>query len=288
MASGGGSLHVAIDLDRPGGSYYPDDEVRGVITIESPNEIEVRSVTAGLVFSQEYQLEAKSAQNPVLRWDKDEHWIQKEVLAVDKIPAGFKEEFPFAWRIPPDASTPCLGKLIRNRWVVLVKVDRPLARDVVSEAELPLIVPPQGGIEGGEFSDQSGVVPAYMAFRLPRLSYVEREILDGELIVSAHNADLEVRGVRVELVRREHVSVEDGKSQTIVEQTAQVSAETTLKKGETNVYEFHMPVSTRGCPTALATSTEVTWLLRGVLDRAGAKDFRVQQEVYFYNGPNRS
>ncbi len=54
MASGEGSLHVAIELDRGEGSYYPDDEVRGTISIESPNELEVRSVTVGLVFLQEY------------------------------------------------------------------------------------------------------------------------------------------------------------------------------------------------------------------------------------------
>lgn len=287
MASGEGSLHVAIQLDRQGGSYYPDDEVHGTITIESPEELEVRSVTAGLVFMQEYQLKAKSAQNPVIRWDKEEHWIHKDVLAVDKLSEGYKEVFPFTWRIPPDATPPCSGKLIRNRWLVQVKVDRPLARDVVSEEDLPLVVPPSGEMIGGEFSDQKGAVPAYMSFTLPKLAYVDREVLSGELTIGEHTEELEVRGVRVELVRREHVSIEDGKTRTTIEQKAQLAAATTFKPGTPETYKFQMPVSTRGCPSVVSTNGEVTWLLRGVLDRPGAKDIVVQQEVYFFNGPNR-
>lgn len=287
MASGEGSLHVAIELDRGEGSYYPDDEVRGTITIESPKEIEVRSVIAGLVFLQEYQLRARSAQNPILRWDRDEHWIQKEVLAVDKLSAGFKEQFPFAWRIPPDAAPPCSGKILRNRWVVMVKVDRPAARDVTSETDLPLVVPPMSEMGGGTFSDQSGVVQAFMSIDLPKLAYVDRDILSGELVVGAQSADLGVRGVRIELVRREHVSLEDGKTRTTTEQKVQLASAVTFHRDDPQTFKFQMPVSTRGCPTSVATNGEVTWLLRGVLDRPGAKDIKVQQEVYFFNGPNR-
>ena len=288
MASGDGSLHVAIELDQREGSYYPGDEVRGKITIELPVELEVRSVTAGLVFMQEYQVKARSAQSPLARWDKEEHWIHKDVLAVDKLSDGYKEVFPFTWRIPPDASPPCSGKLIRNRWLVQVKVDRPLARDVTSEEDLPLVIPPSGEMIGGEFSDQKGAVPAYMSFTLPKLAYVDREILAGELTVGEHIDPLEVRGVRVELVRREHVSIEDGKTRTTIEQKAQLAAETKFEPGKPQSYKFQMPVSTRGCPSVVSTNGEVTWLLRGVLDRPGAKDIVVQQEVYFFNGPHRA
>ena len=94
--------------------------------------------------------------------------------------------------------------------------------------------------------------------------------------------------VIVELVRREHVSIEDGKTRTTIEQKAQLAAETKFEPGKPQSYKFQMPVSTRGCPSVVSTNGEVTWLLRGILDRPGGKDVVVQQEVYFFNGPHRA
>jgi hypothetical protein len=288
MASANRSFRIAIDLDHQGGSYYPDDEVRGTINIESPSEVEIREAIAGLVFSQQYQVKAKSAQVSVLRWDKEEHWFQKEVLAADKIPAGFKRSFPFAWKIPPDASPPCSGKIIRNRWVVQVKIDRAAARDIIAETELPLVVPPRGGMDGVDFSDQKVPTPAFLSFSLPKLVYCEGETVTGELTVGAQDKALEARGVRVELVRREHVSAPDGKTRLVIEQKVQLGAKTALKPGKPELYEFKLPVATNGCPTLVATNTEVAWFLRGVLDRPQAKDVMVQQELFLFNGPNRA
>ncbi len=224
----------------------------------------------------------------MLRWDRAEHWIQKEVLAVDNLSAGFKERFSFAWRIPPDASPPCAGRILRNRWLVMVRVDRPVARDVTSKTDLPLVVPPLSEMGGGTFSDQRGAVPAFMSITIPKLAYVDRDILAGELTIGAQSTELEVRGVRVELVRRERVSLEDGKTRSTIEQKAQLASAITFHPDDPQTFRFQMPVATRGCPTSVATNGEVTWFLRGVLDRQGAKDLTVQQEVYFYNGPNRA
>jgi len=281
------SFRIAIDLDRPDGSYYPDDEVNGTITIESPKELVLHEIVAGLVFSQEYQLKATSARNTLPKWDKAEHWFHKEVLAIDKLPANFKETFPFAWRIPPDASPPCSGKIIRNRWLALVQVDRTMARDVVTEVELPLIVPPHGSIGGGEFHDQKVPVPAFMSFSLPKLDYVDGDTLTGELNVGVHKGELDVRGVRVELVRREHVSMPGGKTRLIVEQKVQLGGKSELQAGKPQIFEFNLQVATNGCPTSVTTTSEVTWLLRGVLDRPQSKDLMAQQEVFLYNGPDR-
>ena len=287
MPSRPGSFRIAIDLDRPDGSYYPDDEVKGTITIESPKEVVLHEIVAGLVFSQEYQLKATSAHNTPPKWDKAQHWYHKEVLAIDKVPAKFKETFPFTWRIPPDASPPCSGKVIRNRWLALVQVDRTMARDVVTEVELPLVVPPHGSIGGGEFSDQKVPVPAFMSFSLPKLDYIEGDTITGELNIGVHDDEIDVRGIRVELVRREHVSMDGGKTRLIVEQRVQLGGRTTLQAKKPELYEFKLQVATNGCPTNVTTTGEVTWMLRGVLDRPQSKDATVQQEVYLYNGPAR-
>lgn len=284
MASAKKGFHVAIEIDQPEGSYYPGDEVSGNILIESEVGLDTREVIAGLVYVQHFQVRVRSSQNPVVRWETDERWVDKEVLNVDRIPSGYKQATPFKWRIPPDALPPCSGRVVRNRWSVLVKVDRPMAPDVVSEAEIPVIVPPPGMMEGGEFTNQQGPVPAYMSFNLPRLAFAEREILSGELVVSAHVRAVEVRGVRVELLRRERVTAEDGKVRTATEQKTQLSASTTFKPGAPETFEFRLPVATRGCPSLVATNSEVSWFLRGVLDRPNAKDVMIQQEVYLFNG----
>src|SRR4029078_8215054 len=95
-----------------------------------------------LCYVHQHQVKARSSQNPVVRWETEERWVDKEVLNVDRIPACYKQTSPFSWRIPPDALPPCSGKICRNHWAILVRVDRPVARDVVSEAEIPVIVPP--------------------------------------------------------------------------------------------------------------------------------------------------
>jgi len=288
MASVKGGFHVAIDVDQPEGSYYPGDEVSGKILIESEVGLDTREVIAGLVYVQQHQVKARSSQNPVVRWETEERWVDKEVLNVDRIPAGYKQTYPFSWRIPPDALPPCSGQIVRNHWAILVKVDRPRARDVVSEAEIPVIVPPHGPMEGGHFSSQEGPVAAYMSFNLPRLAFAEREILSGELMVGVHKSNLEVRGVRVELIRRERVTLEDGKTRTVTEQKTQLAASTTFEVDKPQTFEFKLPVATCGCPSLVATNTEVSWHLRGVLDRASSKDIMIQQEIYLFNGLTRS
>jgi hypothetical protein len=125
-----------------------------------------------------------------------------------------------------------------------------------------------------------------MSFRLPKLEFVDGETLNAELTVGPHES-FEVREIRVELVRVENVLLEDGKSNSIVEEKIQVAGKTTFEAETPVEYNFSLPIATNGRPSHSGLLTEVDWILRAVVDIPRVEDSVMEKELFLYNGPHR-
>jgi hypothetical protein len=199
------------------------------------------------------------------------------------IPAGFRETYRFDWRIPADAPPSCDGAILRTRFVVVVNVDRPMARDIEQELEIPVVVPPPGArAEAGECGEASHPEVARMTFVLPKLEVAEGETLGGRLLVEPHQ-DFEVRGIRLDLLRTELLTFDDAENgRETVELSVPLAARAALRGGSRAEYEFSLPIPAMGAPSYRRDDSEVKWVLQACLDRAWANDPAVCQEICIY------
>ena len=284
---GGDKVQVHIELDRPQGPYYPGDVLHAVVTIQSRKQVKVREVRAGLVFWERYAYETRDLDGDrSTSWATGELVVAKEVLVGEgTVPAGFNQSFRLTWQLPPDAVPPYTGKITRNRWLVKVTFDRKLKKDINEEVEIPLIVPPPGQwAEPGEYGEASHPDEADMALWLPRLEWVEGETVEGRLLVRPQK-DFTVSEVRVELVRREHVPRDEGKTERIVEGKARLAGKTAFRANQSYEFPFAFPLPTQGCPSRETPFSTAAWILKGILNRRLRKDFTVQAELLVCNGP---
>ncbi|HEY76979.1 MAG TPA: hypothetical protein G4O00_12555 [Thermoflexia bacterium] len=283
---GGAPVEVSIALDRPEGPYYPGDAVQATITIRARKKVKVSEVRAGLILWEKYIYYDTDAEG-----DSSKITTTAQIPAVvesllDKgaIPAGFERTWTFQWQIPPDAPPPYVGVITKNRWIVKVTLDRRLRKDINAEVEVPLIVPPPGeDAEPGEYGDSSHPDTVDLSIWLPRLEWVEGETVEGKLLVRPEK-DFTASEVRVELVREEYVPRGEGNRHRVVEGKAQLAGRTSFRALESYEYPFAFPIPVQSHPTRETPNSVVTWTLKGVLSRRLRKDFRVDVEIFVYNG----
>ena len=139
-------------------------------------------------------------------------------------------------------------------------------------------------MQTGRYGIASHPDKADMRIALPRLEWVEGERIEGKLLVSPQD---KLREMRIELVRREHVPQDEGKSYTVTEDKVQLAGKSELHSGQLVEVPFVLTIPQQGCPTRQTAHSTVTWTIKGVLPRRLAKDFTVTQEIYVYNGGQR-
>ena len=136
----GKELKVTITMDRPEGPYAPGDRMRTIITIVAPEGGKVREARAGLVLWQHTKTTTRDGGSVAIQESTNENWVQKEPLLQEQdLPANFTQTFTFDWSIPADALPGAVEGDSRRRVIVKVDVDRPLAKDVHEELEVPVI-----------------------------------------------------------------------------------------------------------------------------------------------------
>jgi hypothetical protein len=286
-AFGDRGVDIKIDVEQPGRPRLPGDSVGVTIELAAAKPTRVRGVRAGLVLWQNYQLVEMhvATDGPAEQWRTDETWLERATLVEEgTIPAGFRETYRFDWRIPEDAAPSCEGSILRTRYVVVVNLDRPMARDIDQELELRVVVPPPAAhAEAGEGGEASHPEIAAMTFALPKLAIAEGEALSGRLVVEPHQ-DFEVRGIRLDLLRIELLTFEDAENgRETVELSLPLASRVTLRGGSRTEYEFSLPIPATGAPTYRRGDSEVKWALQACLDRAWTNDPTVRQEICIYS-----
>jgi len=126
------------------------------------------------------------------------------------------------------------------------------------------------------------VADAKMQFDLPKLEFVEGEVVTGKVLVEPH-VDIEGTGIHLELWRVE--KVREGDAENVKEHRTEshgVTGIIRLGKGESQTHDFSFPLKVQGCPTFKHGKVEGAWRFKAVINRPLAQNCEVEQEVDLY------
>ncbi|MBA3804647.1 MAG: hypothetical protein H0X14_02895 [Acidobacteria bacterium] len=297
--TGGMGPQISIQLDRPQGPYYPGDSVQVAITLQTQKAWRVRSVGAGLLFLerytelvQSYERDDQGARmmvtNPARR--EDSNWLYTQWLSGEgMIPAGFNKVFHFTWAIPSDAPPTYEGSISKLSWLVRVKADVPMEKDLQYDAVVPVIVPPSGehNLQDSMTRPVNDASDMKISFWLPRVEFVEGETITGRLLIEPRK-DIKARAVRLHLERQETVpgGDEENKS-TLAEPALQIASQMQLRSGVHVTLDFALTVPHKWRPNHRTSKSQSSNYLNVVIDVPWRGDYTGSQEIYLYNGPSR-
>ncbi len=280
----GAKVTVGIQVDRPGKPYYPGDVIHATVSIQSASKVKVREVFAGLVLSERYQYGTTDSEGDRSRsWATAEDFAVKETLMREgEIPSGFNETYHLDFPVPTNATPPYSGKIVQNRWLLRVLLDRPMQKDIREELEIPLVVPPLPDAEG-ERADITHLEEADIAFVLPKLAWVEGVELAGRLRISPRES-FSVSGIHLELVRQEYVPRDEGNVHTVKEAEVELAGKTKFEVNQSVELPFSVTIPRQACPSRRTGRSIVTWSLQVRLARRLAKDRKASLDIRVYNG----
>ncbi len=304
---GGGRVTLQVEWEQER-VYRPGERVPVRVHLRTQGRPKIRQVVVGLAFWQRFQYpdweeEEDGSLYYITIWEEREQWFGQSALPLPKpLPKDFQGTFTGEIVIPQDVPPPHEGRVCQGRWYLKAVADRPLRPDTIYQAPLQLVVPPPGlWPETGFYGRPSHPQRVEMQFHLPGLEFVEGEVVEGALHVRAHGP-LQARRVQVVLEVQEFIpyrldtmpglTFEDGSdripdmahTERVEELTLNGALE--LKAVEQRVFPFRLTVPVLRKPTCLACGPggTIRWILRGMLERPWRRDFRVEQEVYVFNG----
>lgn len=305
-----GKVLFDVALDKPLGPYYAGDSVQAQVRVRTKGGgVKVRRVEARLVSWRRYRQWEYSDPHDYeddddwddefwrRTWEEEEHIMGRELLLpAQTLPEAFEEEFSVAFSLPQDVAPPHQGLLSQEGWRLEVIADRPWAPDQQVELEIPLVVPPPGHhTQPGKFGKATHSDEVEMHLALPGLEFVEGETIEGELVVQAFQP-VKGRQVRVTLYVQEFIPrnkpdfyVERLDAPDFRENTVAASAvlqeQVSVPQGETLRLPFQLEIPRLQRPTCTTGGQGwIRWMLEGTVDRRLARDYRVKQEIFVYNG----
>jgi hypothetical protein len=291
---GGKDVGITIDVEDGDRTFRPGDTVNVRIGLSSSKGVKAREVRAGLVLHHRYQeIERATRTNRdsgpeySKTWKTSEDWLHREsLLGVGGAEGSLERGYQFSWPLPLNGPAPCNGEIAKIRYLVKVTVDRRLARDINEERELAVaIAPPGEWAQPGEYGEPANADDALLKLRLPGLELVRGQTIKGQLLVEPMK-QFDARGVRVELVRLEIVPGGDQVNRhEKVEQRVDLAAGLTLQPGVAQSYDFQLSVPESAQPSHQTQHSQLTWVIRGTVDRAMRGDPGVSQTVLVYNPP---
>lgn len=288
----GAKATMTVTLDRPGGTYLPDETVRAQLVVETQGEYKVQEGRIALVYQEEYQYRTErrttdsdgdSRDEVVKTWTKADTEVQRVVFAREgPLPKNTRQSYDYVVTIPAQAPPSLIGgRILKSHWAVKATLDRRLAADQNFEAPLTVVTPAPGtDSAAGEFGASNEPGEAALSLALTGHEFVPGDPIAGQLIVRpAKNFD--VSEVRVELVRTEHVPRDEGNT---AEETQKVklAGGTKFQAGQPMTFPFSIAVPAGVPPSAITPNGSIVWTLKGVLGRTLRADTRVEERIAVY------
>lgn len=183
--------------------------------------------------------------------------------------------------LPEDALPTMNGAVVQKiepgiAYEVRVSLDVARGRDISESQEFTL-----GGIPTPDDAPPLPVVEqaehrqCALALELSRSRARSGDRIEGSLRADMLD-DLEVAGVRVELVRSEKFGNE---AQDHVVDKADFDQDAKLQSGQAREWRFSLAVGEVDLPSLKTENSSVTWLVKGILDRRMRRDLRVEREI---------
>lgn len=286
----GKKTEITITLDRPNGIYYPGETVGVTVEILPDKDLKLQRALVSLMGTEQYEYDSTSSstdsdgsttETTSSYWgtnslyNDEERFIHEATLS-----GGTPQRYTFQKILPVEALPSCSGKILRVTWGIVVKIDRRLAGDLNAKTELSVRAGAPGtDVQPGEYGVSSEPGEAELAILLPELETAIGQQINGQLrILPKKNFS---GGVRMELVREEHVSYDEGKYS---EKTypLNLSGNTEFTAGQQQVVPFQIPIPPDMTPSIQTPNGSISWKIKGVLNRRLRKDTTVEQTVLVY------
>ncbi len=308
-----GRVRFAFTLDRPQGPYYPGDTLRAYLDVRVEGApVKVRRLEARLFYWQRFRqwefIHADEEGEDVSLLQRDEYWQatwKEETVRLGRVqlpvphrmPQGFAQRFELAFALPETLEPPHNGVLAQGGLYLWAFADRPWTGDDWVSVAVPLVLPPPGMyVEPRYYGKANEPETIDMALYLPGLEFVEGQNLEGRLRLRCHQP-VEGRQLRVTLEVREFIPTNNPEFFLELNSTPDFretheAARVVLREpfrlqpGQELEIPFRLTIPQLGRPTCTTGGNGwIRWYLQGVIDRPRARDYRVEQEVYVFNGP---
>ena len=183
--------------------------------------------------------------------------------------------------LPPNALPTLNGAVVQKiqpgiAWEVRLSLDVARGRDISESHEFtlgrtptPRAAPPLPAVEEAEHRQCA------LALELSRSEARSGDRIEGSLRADMLD-DVDVAGVRVELVRSEKFGNE---AQDHVVDKADFDPDSTLESGQAREWRFSLDVGEVEVPSLETEKSSVAWLVKGILDRKMRRDLRVEREI---------
>lgn len=284
---------LLLTLDHADGAYRPGEVVGMTLVIQPARAMRVRSGTLRVSGTEHYEVctqsnttdsNGNSTVSYSYSWERSTFFALEETfLGETTLPSDVPERFTFRAQLPPDALPSCNGEILRVAWLVEVKLDRPLARDLHASAivRVPALAP------GGEAPPQAYGVSsepeeAEMALVLPGLAAVAGSPFSGHLRILPHT-DFSAAEVRLEMERSENVPINTGYSQSKAF-GLKLAGPTQFRAGEPQSFPFQAPLPADAAPSLQTAHGTLTWTMKGILNRRLRRDTSVDQVITVFTG----
>ena len=281
----GNGASIDIRVDHPDEPYYPGDNIRVDIILQTEKELSVRQFRAGLLAWEQFTQE-DSEGDKTTRSTLNEYVEEDILLDNDNLPAGVSRNFRLDWIIPEDAFPSYSSGLIGSGYQVEALLDLGFKRDIRDHVPIRLVVPPPGlEIHPGEYGNVNHPDAVDMHLWLPRLEWGEGETIDGKLIINPKEK-IGATGVRLQINREQRVHAPRHKiNHGDVIDKDQVYGKIKFEPGRSHEFPFSLSIPQAGAPTRKTNATTVTYLVEGIISRRLRRDFKVNTEIHVHLAP---
>lgn len=288
-----GGERARLEIEAQRAVYAPGDTVNVRVAVHGVKEIKIQEMRVELLFDHVYEYEERTrdtAGDSRTRTVTETDHIAvgtERLLVGETVAEGHQSTHVVSFVIPPDAPPSAAGGITRIVWKAKATLDMPRARDVNAETDVTVIAPAAafaGRVEsapevrGGD----EGAFSCTLTRRIARPG----ERFEG-VFTATPSADLQVQGVRVELVRLERTFAPEsggfqarhGRTAEHVADRMELAGPSTLAGSVTRDFPFELAVPPDAAPTFATGHAELRWVVRAVLDRRLRSDHGVALEV---------
>lgn len=284
-------VEIAVESDRA--LYLPGEVIEARVTIRGRAETRVEEGWLGLVVTHRYTYRERQVSSRGQRRTVRVCGSEREVAASARF-MGERTIWPGDWieeraslTVPVGAPASGVGAIVAVGWTVRAALDVRRANDPEAEVPVGVLAPRETHADRAERGPwRNDIAEETMAagFDLATRHVRPGEAVEGRLRLTAAAAAMDARGLRVELVRREEVSREEGLIEERVVSQAGIALDAPLAAGVEQGFDFAVPVPVDACPGLETGRSAVRWLLRAVVDLPRRRDPVAVVELNVFNG----
>lgn len=277
-----GRPKVALNIRVSGNTLRPGDEVEARVELLPREDFHVRLGKAELVRVETCVQITRSQYGTHYSEKAHDTSLAEETLMENRTVRRMGGSSTNVRFVLPEDSLPTLNGAVVQKiepgiaYEVRVSLDVARGRDISESQEFKLggiptqdDAPPLPAVEEAEHRQCA------LVLELSRSQARSGDRIEGSLRADMLD-DLEVAGVRVELVRSEKFGNE---AQDHVVDKADFDHDSKLQSGQTREWRFSLDVGEVDLPSLETENSSVNWLVKGILDRRMRRDLRVEREI---------